>query len=64
MRQRWIVISLGRDVPMPRPRLSVTGLLPGPRFITLTATDSYGITATDTVAIYIGYRTYLPLVLK
>ncbi len=32
--------------------------------ITLTAMDSYGITATDTVSISIGYRAYLPLVLK
>ena len=46
------------------PTVPITGLLPGPRLITLTATDSYGITATKTVAIYIGYRVYLPLVLK
>ena len=46
------------------PTVPITGLLPGPRLIKLTATDSYGITATATVSIYIGYRTYLPLVFR
>ena len=46
------------------PTVPITGLLPGPQLIKLTAMDSYGIMATDTVSIYIGYRSYLPLVRK
>lgn len=44
--------------------LPITTLLPGPHVITLTARDSYGVTETATVNIFIGYGIYLPAILK
>jgi hypothetical protein len=44
--------------------LPIATLEPGTHQITLTATDSYGISSSETVSVYIGYRLYLPLIVK
>jgi hypothetical protein len=46
------------------PSLPLVALMPGPHVITLTALDSHGQTTSVEVPIYIGYATYLPVVLK
>jgi hypothetical protein len=45
-------------------QLVVTELSPGWHEITVTATDSDDNTATDAVRLYVGYRTYLPMLLR
>jgi hypothetical protein len=45
-------------------QLAVTELSPGWHEITVTATDSDDSTGTDAIMLYVGYRTYLPTVLK
>ncbi|MCA9998926.1 MAG: hypothetical protein KDE56_24355, partial [Anaerolineales bacterium] len=44
--------------------LPIATLEPGTHQITLTATDSYGISSSETVSIFIGYRLYLPVAAK
>jgi len=46
------------------PSLPVNTLQPGPHLIKLTATDSQGQKATASVGIYIGSRTWMPVILK
>jgi hypothetical protein len=46
------------------PSIPVNNLQPGEHQITLTVQDSQGATASDTVKVYVGLRTYLPLVNK
>jgi hypothetical protein len=42
----------------------LASLSPGQHIITLTATDSDGNAATDSLIVFVGYQTYLPLILK
>ena len=44
------------------PSVPINSLLPGQHIITLTATDSYGISAQTSVMIYIDYPIFNPLV--
>ncbi|MCU0500464.1 MAG: hypothetical protein MUC51_01645 [Anaerolineae bacterium] len=46
------------------PSLPVNTLQPGPHLITLTATDSQGQKASTSVGIFIGLRTWMPVILK
>lgn len=46
------------------PSLPVNTLQPGPHLIKLTATDSQGLKATVSVGIFIGSRTWMPVILK
>ncbi len=51
--------NLGTGTQLVMPDLS-----PGQHDITVTATDSDDNTATDSIQVYVGYRTYLPIILK
>ena len=42
----------------------LASLSPGQHIITLTATDSDGNVTTDSLIVFVGYKTYLPLILK
>ena len=42
----------------------LASLSPGQHIITLTATDNDGNVATDSLNVFVGYKTYLPLILK
>jgi len=46
------------------PSLPLTTLLPGAHIITLTAIDSYGITSSASVKIFVGYQLNMPVVVK
>ena len=46
------------------PSLPVNTLQPGPHVITLAATDSKGHTTTLTTGVFVGMRTYLPLIMR
>jgi hypothetical protein len=44
--------------------LPIASLLPGAHTITLTAIDSYGITSSASVKIFVGYQLDMPVVVK
>ena len=46
------------------PTVPINTLSPGKHTITLTATDSYGISSSASVTIFVGYPFYLPMVRK
>jgi hypothetical protein len=46
------------------PTLPINTLTPGKHIITLTATDSYGISSSTTVDIFVGYALFLPVTRK
>jgi hypothetical protein len=49
--------NLGKGASLP-----LNTLERGPHIITLTARDSYGVTASESVEIFVGYPVYLPLI--
>jgi len=46
------------------PTVPINNLNPGSHTITLTATDSYGISSTTNVSIFVGYPVYAPVIKK
>ncbi len=56
--------SSDREGPLGAGTVLLVTLSPGQHLITLEATDSNGGTATASVGVFVGYKTYLPTLLR